>query len=217
VDTVTRRAGPRLPSRPRGYHGRVTEVELLVARAAGNDGAAWEQLVERFAGLVWTVVRSVGLRDSDAADVCQTTWMRLAEHLEDLRDASRLGGWLATTARREAIRVSRLGSRSVPVDPWEWLDQPLDGGEDPEMAALDAERAVAVQAAVALLPLHCRQLLLSLAHDPPVPYQQLSDMLGVPIGSIGPTRSRCLQKLERLLRQATDSEGIDSERLGTYR
>lgn len=194
----------------------MSEVELLVARAAGNDAAAWEQLVDRFAGLVWTVVRSVGLNDTDSADVCQTTWMRLAEHLDDLHDTGRLGAWLATTARREAIRVSRLGSRHVPVDPWEWLDQPFDG-LDPEAAAVDAERAAAVQAAVAVLPAHCRQLLLSLTRDPPVPYLELSAEMGVPIGTIGPTRSRCLRKLERLLRQATDEPAIHSEPLRTLK
>ncbi|HET6874608.1 MAG TPA: sigma-70 family RNA polymerase sigma factor [Acidimicrobiales bacterium] len=192
------------------------EVEDLVARAAGNDEAAWSLLVDRFAGLVWTVVRSVGLTQTDAADVCQTTWMRLAEHLDDLRDATRLGAWLSTTARREAIRVSRLGSRHVPVDPWEWLDQPQESAEDPETAAMDSERAVAIQAAVGVLPERCRQLLMSLASDPPTPYQQLSELLGVPIGSIGPTRSRCLQRLERLLREATEVGDIDSIPARTY-
>jgi RNA polymerase sigma factor (sigma-70 family) len=182
----------------------VGEVEALVARAAGNDEAAWGQLVDRFAALVWTVARSVGLGEQDAGDVCQTTWMRLAEHLDDLRDAERLGAWLATTARREAIRVSRLSSRHVPVDPWEWLDQPQERREDPEAAVVDAEAVVAVQAAVAVLPGHCRQLLLSLAADPPATYQQLSEEMGMPVGSIGPTRSRCLQKLERLLRRSAN-------------
>lgn len=177
------------------------EVEELVARAAGDDQAAWSLLVDRFAGLVWSVARSVGLGETDAADVCQTTWMRLAEHLDDVQETARLGAWLATTARREAIRVSRLGSRQVPVDPWEWLQREDDALETPETGLLATERRLSVQLAVAELPERCRRLLLALAADPPASYVEISTGLNLPMGSIGPTRSRCLQRLAQLLEQ----------------
>ena len=177
------------------------EVEELVARAAGDDQVAWSLLVERFAGLVWSVARGVGLGEADAADVCQTTWMRLAEHLDDLQEASRLGAWLATTTRREAIRVSQLGSRQLPVDPWEWLQRPDDSVTEPEGRMLADERQMAVQMAVAQLPERCRHLLLALASDPPASYVEISSSLGLPMGSIGPTRSRCLQRLLQLLQE----------------
>ena len=188
------------------------QVDELVTRAAADDQHAWSLLVDRFNGLVWSVARSVGLDESDAADVSQTTWMRLAEHLDELNDTSRVGAWLATTARREAIRVSRLGVRHVSVDPWQWLDQADEAADDPEHSVLSAERDLAVQMAVALLPDRCRQMLIALADDPPASYTQLSSTLGLPMGSIGPTRSRCLQRLERLLREGQRQQAI-SERM----
>jgi RNA polymerase sigma factor (sigma-70 family) len=193
----------------------VCEVEDLVTRAGLDDEIAWGQLVDRFAGLVWSIVRSVGLSEADAADVCQTTWMRLAEHMDDIVDRAKVGAWLATTAKREAIRVSKLGNRAIPVDPWEWLDEADTGVDDPEDFVVTSEQTVTVQMAVALLPDRCRKLLMSLAADQPASYQQISAELGLPVGSIGPTRSRCLHRLEGLLRDAVaDSESAAiSERI----
>ncbi len=193
------------------------EVEELVARAAGDDQAAWSLLVERFSGLVWSVARSVGLAEADAADVCQTTWMRLAEHLADVQETSRVGSWLATTARREAIRVSRRGSRQVLVDPWDWLQREDDAFGAPEALMLATERRLSVQLAVAELPERCRRLLLALAADPPTSYVEISTSLDLPMGSIGPTRSRCLQRLAQLLEQydATAETEEYSERSST--
>ena len=188
----------------------VDTVQNLVARAANDDQDAWSDLVDRFAGLVWSVARGVGLGEADAADVSQTTWMRLAEHLDQLHDGSSVGAWLATTARREAIRVSRLGTRQVPVDPWEWLDQPDEKFEDPELAVLAAERTVTVQMAVAILPERCRRLLEALASDPPATYGEVSAALQLPMGSIGPTRSRCLERLSQLLHESEAQLGASA-------
>jgi RNA polymerase sigma factor (sigma-70 family) len=127
--------------------------------------------------------------------------MRLAEHLDDVQETASLGAWLATTARREAIRVSRLGSRQVPVDPWEWLQREDEALEAPETGLLATERRLSVQLAVAELPERCRRLLLALAADPPASYVEISTGLNLPMGSIGPTRSRCLQRLAQLLEQ----------------
>ena len=178
--------------------------------AAAGDAGAWSDLVDRFAGLVWSVARSVGLSDADSSDVSQTTWMRFAEHLEDLRDSSRVGPWLATTARREAIRVSRLGARQVPVDPWGWLDQADILTEDPESAAVSKERAIAVQLAMTMIPERCRLLLTALASDPPVPYSEISVRLGMPVGSIGSARSRCLSRLATIIEDWEDDVAADS-------
>jgi RNA polymerase sigma factor (sigma-70 family) len=188
----------------------VQQIEDLVAMAAAGDAGAWSDLVDRFAGLVWSVARSVGLSDADSSDVSQTTWMRFAEHLEDLRDSSRVGPWLATTARREAIRVSRLGARQVPVDPWGWLDQADILTEDPESAAVSKERAIAVQLAMTMIPERCRLLLTDLASDPPVPYSEISVRLGMPVGSIGSARSRCLSRLATIIEDWEDDVAADS-------
>jgi RNA polymerase sigma factor (sigma-70 family) len=155
--------------------------------------------VDRFADLIWSIARSVGLSPVDAADVSQTTWLRFCEHLGQLRDPSRAAAWLATTARHEAIRVSRLGSRQVVADPWNWLER-ADGaseGVDRQLLARDSD--MTVQCALAVLPERCRTLLLAAVEDPPVPYQELATRLGLAVGSVGPARGRCLDQLRRLI------------------
>lgn len=175
------------------------DVGEVVGQAAGGDAGAWADLVERFAGLIWSVARSQGLSPADASDVSQTTWLRFAEHLDDLRDPAQAGAWLATTARREAIRVSRLGSRQVLVDPWDWLEHIDTGTAQLDDHVLAQERELIVQQAVAVLPQRCRRILEAVAADPPVGYSELSQRLGIPIGSIGPTRGRCLERLRRVI------------------
>ena len=175
-------------------------VEHLVRRAASGDAEAWSVLVSRFAGLVWSIARAHGLKPSQSADVSQTTWLRFAEHLDRLREPERAGSWLATTARREAAKVSRDGRREMMLDPWEDV-QPIDYEALPEDALLAQERQLQVQRAVALLPERCRDLLLALAADEPLPYSELSIWLDMPLGSIGPTRGRCLRHLRHLLEE----------------
>jgi RNA polymerase sigma factor (sigma-70 family) len=177
----------------------VDEVSEQVRRAASGDQEAWSGLVDRFADMIWAVARSVGLNASDAADVSQTTWLRFCKHLGNLDDPSRAGAWLATTARREAIRVSRLGARQPVVDPWQWLGRAEAGSDEVDHQLLARERDLMVQYALALLPGRCRALLLAAVEDPPVPYQELAQRLGLAVGSIGPTRGRCLEQLGRLI------------------
>jgi RNA polymerase sigma factor (sigma-70 family) len=179
----------------------VDEVHELVRRAASGDPDAWSALVDRFADLVWSVARSVGLSAPDAADVSQTTWLRFCEHVGELRDPSRAGAWLATTARREAVRVSRLGSRQVVVDPWDWLGRADAGADEVDHQLLVRERDILVQYALAVLPGRCRALLLGVAEDPPVPYRELAERLGLAEGSIGPARGRCLEQLRRVIEE----------------
>jgi len=171
------------------------EVRELVGLAASGDHDAWEALVARYERLVWSVPRSHRLADADAADVFQTTWLRLLEHLDDLRNPDALSGWLATTARNECLRVLRHQDRQVPTEddriPEESMPAPVDEG------LLSAERDAALWRAFAKLSSRCQALLRMLAEDPPPSYDDVSYALGMPVGSIGPTRGRCLDSLRR--------------------
>jgi RNA polymerase sigma factor (sigma-70 family) len=172
----------------------VSDVGQLVRAAADGDAAAWNQLVDRYNGLVWSVARSFRLPAADASDVVQTTWLRLVEHLGRLQDPERVGAWLATTARRESLRALRFSSRQVPTE------ELPDAGTDTELdvAMLVEERDRALWQAFGRLGERCRQLLRILVADPPPSYEAVSDALDMPIGSIGPTRQRCLAQLRTL-------------------
>jgi RNA polymerase sigma factor (sigma-70 family) len=168
-----------------------------VMAAASGDSRAWDRLVERFSGLVWSVARSHRLSDADAADVSQTTWLRLAEHLHRLRQPERVGGWLATTARNEALRTLRRSARLVPVDD----DFDLLAGElGPEVdrRLLDQERDAALWGAFRALAQPCQRLLHTLMADPAPSYADVSAALDMPVGSIGPRRARCLERLRTM-------------------
>jgi RNA polymerase sigma factor (sigma-70 family) len=178
--------------------------ELVRAAAAGDEGA-WRDLVERFARMVWFTARSVGLSPAAAADVSQTTWLRLAEHLGRIREPSRVGAWLAVTARREALRVSRIESRVLLVDPWTELAT-MSSGQEPDSELLAAERNATLQHALAGLSARCVELLRALVADPPMTYEEISENLEIPMGSIGPTRGRCLARLRDLLFAAQQGE-----------
>jgi RNA polymerase sigma factor (sigma-70 family) len=177
----------------------------LVAAAAKGDERAWGELVDRFGGLVWSVARSYRLSEADAADVSQTTWLRLAEHLGRLREPDLVGAWLATTARREALRVIRRASRvdALPEE-GEWADASIPA---PESGLVDDERRAALWAAFAGLSERCRTLLRVLLADPEPSYEEVSTTLGMPVGSIGPTRARCLDELRRSREIARISHG----------
>jgi RNA polymerase sigma factor (sigma-70 family) len=167
----------------------------LVRAAAASDPAAWQALVERFGGLVWSVARAHGLDRSDAADVCQTVWMRLVDHLGRLREPERVAGWLATTARHESIRVSRQRRRTAPTMDPTVFDGPAGPGDDAAEPLVRDERDAALWEVVASLPSRSQTLLRLLLADPPVSYRDVAAGLGIPVGSIGPTRQRCLRTL----------------------
>jgi len=189
----------RLPAARAGASGVATPVAELVRRAAGGDQVAWDGLVDRFGGLVWNVARAHRLDSSDAADVCQTVWLRLVEHLARLRDPDALGGWLATTTRHEAVRVLRRGARELPDDDAAGWDQRPTTEPGPEIILLRAERRAMVWKAVSGLNSRCQLLLRALASAPEASYAEISRALEMPIGSIGPTRARCLEHLRRRL------------------
>ena len=171
------------------------ELDDLVARAREGDQASWNALVDRFLPLVNSVITKFRLSAADGDDVNQTVWLRLVEHLGDLREPRALPGWLMTTARNEALRVIRLRGRATPVDPQGYI---LDlAGEQPEVDEdlIRDERAQAFRAALLELPAGRRELLELLLADPPISYDEISAKLGIPKGSIGPTRARALEQL----------------------
>jgi RNA polymerase sigma factor (sigma-70 family) len=172
-------------------------VVALVARAAAGDRSAWNEIVERYGPLVWSICNRYGLTSHDIEDVGQTVWLRLVEQLGNLREPAALPGWLATTTQRECQRVLRATRRSDQFEPV--TDQlPLDSGPSViEQEIIIAETNAALRAAFAELPLRCRQLLTMLISDPPQRYTEISRILQVPIGSIGPERARCLQRLRK--------------------
>jgi RNA polymerase sigma factor (sigma-70 family) len=173
-------------------------VAELVTRARNGDNQAWDAIVERYAPLIWSICRRHRLGDADAQDVGQRVWLQLVDQLDRLRDPAALPGWLATTSRRECRRVLRAlrgpGSASCGLDAEILAD---DRAEMAEQELLAAERHAALREALGHLPRNCQRLVALLIEDPPVPYAVISARLGIPVGSIGPSRARCLDKLRR--------------------
>lgn len=172
-------------------------VLKLVARATGGDQGAWNEIVERYAPLVWSICGRYRLTSQDIEDVGQTVWLRLVEQIGNLREPAALPGWLATTTQRECLRVMRDGRKrdrfGSSADELEVPGQPAVI----EQELIAAERNAAVRVAFAGLPRRCRQLLSMLISDPPLSYLEISTVLGMPIGSIGPQRLRCLRRLRQ--------------------
>jgi RNA polymerase sigma factor (sigma-70 family) len=169
----------------------------LVMRARNGEKRAWDALVERYAPLIWSICRRYRLDGADAEDVGQIVWRQLVEHLDQLRDPHALPGWLATTTRHECGRMLRAADRATG-------DRVLDAENIPdtykataEQELLTAERHATLREAFTRLPPGCQQLLALLIADPPVPYAEISARLGISVGSIGPMRGRCLDKLRR--------------------
>ena len=170
----------------------------LVARARSGDKQAWDALVERYSPLIWSICRRHRLGRADADDVSQSVWLRLLDQLDRVRDPAALPGWLATTARRECLRM--LGASNGPhatmyAQDVESLPDERAGLADQELLA--AERQTALREAFAQLPPNGQQLISLLIADPPLPYADISARLGIPVGSIGPNRSRYLDKMRR--------------------
>ena len=178
------------------------DVARLVGRAAEGDGAAWESLVDRYARLIWSVTREFKLIESDAADVTQVTWLRLLEHINRLDHPDRVGSWLATTARHECLRNLAARKRTVLGHDDGALEGIAAHGPDVDERLLAAESAQSVREALSCLPPRWQQLLEMLMADPPASYTEISEQLGLPVGSIGPTRGRCLTRLRALLQLA---------------
>jgi RNA polymerase sigma factor (sigma-70 family) len=181
----------------------------LLARAAQGDQEAWNELVDRYTRLLYSVARSFRLDVADANDVVQTTWLRLVEHLDRIEDPTRLAGWLVTTARREALRVLRRAGRERPAGEESVLDRPDDAPSVDAGLLLD-ERDEALWTAYQGLTEKCRQLLRIAVWEPKA-YDQISAALDMPVGSIGPTRRRCLTQLRALLQGGVLADEPDPE------
>ena len=177
----------------------------LVRAAAAGDAEAWNELVQRYAGLIWAICRSCSFRDSDAADVSQVVWLRLIENLSRLREPERLKSWLAVVTRNECIRVVRRAGREIVTDVAEAPHAAIDPSM--ERGLVTAERHVALCEAFDVLSPRCRSLIRALAADPRPSYDEVSELLSMPIGSIGPTRQRCLECLRRELERRDPGEG----------
>jgi RNA polymerase sigma factor (sigma-70 family) len=176
-----------------------SDLARLVDAARDGEQRAWEELVQRYLPLVLSVTRRYRLEAADTADVNQTLWLRLVEHLDEIREPERLPGWIATTVRNEAIRVLKARRRTVTVDQVDTVGLGSQSYAEPavEEDLLRAERHRALRDGLdELRPAH-RELLVLLSADPPLSYDQISERLGIPRGSIGPTRSRALAELRR--------------------
>lgn len=190
------------------YTGAVRDLEAagLVRRAALGDEKAWEALVDRFADLVWSVARGHGLGTADAADVSQTTWLRLAEHLRTLREPERVGAWLITTARRESLRTLRRSRHHVLVDScMDGWGNGAPGEIDDDL--LTGERDAALWQAFEALSGPCKSLLRMLMSDPAPSYADVSAAFDMPMGSIGPTRARCIERLRGCVTKVPEEQG----------
>ncbi len=179
-------------------------TEALVAAAAAGEPQAWRELIDRYAVLIRSVCRSHRLCDADAEDVAQLTWLRAVEHIGRLRDPERFGAWVSTTARRECLRVIHGRKRLVPTA--DEVRNPLFAVHvDEDEIALAAERRTAVRQALTALPDRQRTLLRLLHSEREPSYEAIGAQLGMPIGSIGPTRGRALDRLRKEIHLAPEA------------
>ena len=172
-------------------------VVALVTRAAGSDPSAWNEIVDRYAPLVWSICTRYQLSSQDTEDVGQTVWLLLVEQLGKLREPAALPGWLAKTTAHECLRMVTAARRSERLgttldDAVQFVDEAAI-----EEAVLMAERNAGLRAAFAELPPRCQQLLGMLLCDPPCSYAEISAKMDIPVGSIGPRRGRCLERLRK--------------------
>lgn len=190
------------PARGSATRARCTESDLsqIVPAAAAGDPSAWNALMDRFGRMIVAIARSCRLNEADVGEVHQTTWLRLVENIGRVEQPERIGAWLATTARRESLRIVR-GKARLFLNHEASTQLPDPDGKPPDAGPLAEERADAVRRAFALLPPHCQRLLGILAVDNPPSYKTLSKTLSMPIGSIGPTRGRCLEHLRRIMEE----------------
>ena len=176
------------------------DLARLVHGAAAGDQRAWDVIVSRYERLVWATIRNTGLDQAEAQDVSQITWGRLVQKIGEIREPEALGGWLATTARREAIRAVTRSRRMVPTEDLDLLpaDGPADAFLADDLVRQDDEREVS--RALSLVSERCRRLLRLWSLDPRPSYKEISvAMEDMPLGSIGPTLERCLGRLKTAL------------------
>jgi RNA polymerase sigma factor (sigma-70 family) len=185
---------------------RSATVAGLVEKARQGDAGAWEELVGRFGGMIAATGRRYRLTPSDVAELQQTTWLRLVENLHRIEQPERVGGWLATTARRESLQLLRRASKYQSGTDQMLANMPDKHLPDPDARPIAEERETVLRAGWGRLKPRCQELLSLLITDDPMGYKDLSKLLQMPVGSIGPTRARCLEHLRRLV----EEEGMAS-------
>ncbi len=171
-----------------------SSVTTLVTAAAAGDSGATEALIQRFSGLVWSIAWSYHLSGADAADVSQVVWLRLVENLSRIREPGSVGAWLASVTRHECLRLLRRSEREVATSDELYLDE-CRGDDEIDLELLSHERDAAIRQAFECLPPRWRTLLEVLMDAPLASYEEVAEVVGMPIGSIGPTRQRCLERL----------------------
>ncbi len=181
-----------------GQPDRNARVAELVRAARQGSEDALGQIVTELSPLLWHVARAAGLSSGGAEDVLQTVWMRLVTHLDDIHTSAALTGWLVTTTRREAWRVRAAERRELPADQELLAEVPDRGPGSEEQVIVDDQRR-ALWVAIGRLSARCQELLRIIAFAPRPDYAAVAAELGMPIGSVGPTRGRCLAKLRALL------------------
>jgi RNA polymerase sigma factor (sigma-70 family) len=169
----------------------------LLNRAAQGDQQAWRELVDLNSAVVWAAAKSYSSNVTDAEDVCQATWLLLAENLDRVRSPDALAGWLVTTARRESLRLAKARRREAPSG----LDTAVldfrSTVEDPESKAMRSMIGTRMWQAFAELSEQCKQLLRVVAVAPETSYAEVSEALGLARGTIGPKKGRCLSALRK--------------------
>ena len=185
----------------------------LAIRAKNGDPQSWDELVNRFAPLVWSICRAYQLSRADAEDVGRNVWMHLFNHLSAIHDPAVLGSWLTAATRLECSRVQRPQCK-LPADAQTPEDLPDEQDATIEHDLLLAERNVILREAVARLPRSQRQLIALLTADPPMPYTEISARLGLAVDSIRPSCRNCLDRLRsdpaiaRLLGSASRTQPV---------
>ena len=172
------------------------DFAVLVRGALEGDSGAWDGLVDGLKRVAWKAISAFDLHEDERKDAFASTFFRLFERLGTVREPEKLPGWIATTARREASAVARARRKLVPAAGLASSDEPV-----PDLVAeelIDDELRTALRQALDRLRPSCRELLLLLTADPPLSYEEIGDVLGLPHGSIGPTRARCLAKLRSM-------------------
>jgi RNA polymerase sigma factor (sigma-70 family) len=176
------------------------EITALLDAARQGDQSAWDAIVARFSGLLWSIPRGYRLDAADAHDAIQMTWLRLVENLDRISDPERLGSWLATTTRRECLQLLRKAGRESPTAVENALDDVAGSTEPVDAAMLLDERDRAVWRALVSISERCQRLLRVLMASPPPAYKEVAAALDMPIGTIGPARQRCLDQLRQVIR-----------------
>lgn len=179
-----------------GMDSQQATLTSLVDGAKSGNSECWEMLVDRMSNMVWSVVRGFRLSEPDAVDAAQMTWLRVVERLDQVREPERIGLWIATTARRECLRLIERSARATPVDPQE-PDLVWHLPEQSDVADVTADR-IAVQAvvdAMNTLSYDCQTILRLVLCQPPISYAEIAAALDIAVGTIGPRRQRCMHQL----------------------